>query len=607
MIDSENKTIRTYQDFFDNLPIPLLHLDLSAIVEDHNRILETRRQDPVKQIDPKTLHVMMSKVRFVEANKAALTLYEASDKRALERNMGTIIPEEALSALWNATRLLLDPSSPEVSTLETWNRTLTGQRLEVRLHILPIKERPDAPLRHVRIAVDDLTSLHRMDEQIRLLSTLPEANPDMVLILGCNAKPVYLNPRARAWIKEHQADGEQAIFKLLPPDFEQNECGFCDRQSERQYTTELGEHHYRVKIRPFSGEDRCMVTIADVTDLTHLKEDRDIFAVAMQSSLTPLLITDHRGNILHINRAFEKLYGYSIDEIQGKNPRILNPGRRVYYDLGYSDEAYNTLFSSLWKQVLDPDLARWEGDLINKTKDGRLLYVHMTIAGFKCEQGLISHCIAMSIDITEQKKNEQIARLELYRTIAALAEMRDNETGHHMLRVGAYARILANAIGMNAKFATDIETFAPLHDIGKVGIPDEILRAPRKLSDAEFAIMRNHTMLGHQILAGKKDLEMADEICWAHHERWDGRGYPRGLRGEEIPLSARITAIADVYDALRSKRPYKPAWTHQETVAELFSAKGTQFDPQLISAFMDNESAFDGVYSNPQYEDSLVE
>jgi PAS domain S-box-containing protein len=491
--------------------------------------------------------------------------------------------------------------------METWNRTLSGKRIEVRLHLFSEGSGEGSEPDHVLMAVEDQTSIRSQDERLRLLSALPEANPDMVIIMDCEARILYLNPKARAWLVERNFSGDDAIFRLLPQEYRHNECGTCDRKSERQTNLEFEDRHYRLKIHPFPGQNRCMVTIADVTDLTHLTEDKKLFSEAMQSSSRPIMITDRAGTILHANKAFEDLYGYSIDEVRGQNPRVLNPGRAVYRDLGYSGQAYDELFAGMWKSILDPDTARWEGELVNRAKDGRLIWAHLTMSGVKCSQGLISHFIAMPVDVTEQRKNEQVVRLELYRTIASVAEMRDNETGHHMLRVGAYARILANAIGMNAKFASDIETFAPLHDIGKVGIADEILLARRKLTETEFAVMRSHAVLGHQILDGKPGLEMADEICWCHHERWDGTGYPCGLKAAAIPLSARITAIADVYDALRNQRPYKSAWTHEATLAEMVSASSTQFDPALIDALVNNEAAFEAVFSSPQYEDKPVE
>ena len=551
------------------------------------------------------VRAMMAKVRLLEVNAATLSLYEAPDTAALANRMDQIIPDEALPALMAGTTALFRGQG--LFTMETRNRTLRGKMIDVRLHLFSEGAIDGADVVHVIMAVDDLTSIHSFDEKLKLLSTLPEANPDMVMIMDCESRLRYLNPKTRQWIAERGLQDDNAIFNLLPPDYQHHECGSCDRQSERQSTLRHEGRQYRLKIRPFPGQNRCMITISDVTDLTQMKEERELFSEAMQSSLSPILICDHTGTILHANRAFHQLYGYSIDEVRGKNPRLLNPGREVYRDMGYTDQAYDELFAGMWKNILDPGIARWEGEVINRAKDGRLLWVHLTMSGVRCEEGLVSHIIAMPLDVTEQHNNEQTAKLELYRTIASLAELRDNETGHHMLRVGAYARLLANAIGMNAKFASDIEIFAPLHDIGKVGITDEILLAHRKLNDNEFSIMRSHTVLGHQILAGKKGLEMADEICWCHHERWDGTGYPRGLKGEAIPLSARITSIADVYDALRNERPYKPAWTHEATIREISAGAGTQFDPALITAFLAKEADFEAVYSDPQYQDTVVE
>ena len=605
MPDSVHNDGEFYRLYFDKLPISLWHFDMSAIRRDFGAMAAAKAESPEKPTDPEGVRAMMAKVRVLEVNAATLELYEAPDSAALQAGFGSIIPEEVFPALMQGTKALFGPRGS--FTIETWNRTLRGKRLEVRLHLFSEGSAEGAEPDHVLMAVDDLTSIRASDEKLKLLSTLPEANPDMVVIMDCEARLLYLNPKTRAWLAERNLEGDEAIFSLLPPDYRHHECGGCDRAAERQTTYEYEDRHYRLKIRPFPGQNRCMVTIADVTDLTHMTEERELFSEAMQSSSRPIIITDRDGIILHANRAFEQLYGYSIDEVRGKNPNILNPGREVYRDLGYIERDYEDLFSGMWRSALDPDIARWEGDLVNRAKDGRIVWVHLTMSGVKCEQGLISHFIAMPVDVTEQRQNEQVSRLELYRTIASVAEMRDNETGHHMLRVGAYARILASATGMSAKFSSDIETFAPLHDIGKVGITDEILLARRRLTNAEFSIMRNHAVLGHQILDGKKGLGMADEICWCHHEKWDGTGYPRGLGGEAIPLAARIASIADVYDALRNERPYKPAWTHEATIMEMKAGSGTQFDPGLLDTFLRKERAFEEVYSSPQYEDRPME
>jgi HD-GYP domain-containing protein (c-di-GMP phosphodiesterase class II) len=149
---------------------------------------------------------------------------------------------------------------------------------------------------------------------------------------------------------------------------------------------------------------------------------------------------------------------------------------------------------------------------------------------------------------------------------------------------------------MSGKFCAEMEQFAPMHDIGKVGIPDSILLAPRKLTAEEFAEMKRHTVLGHSIVSGNPEMELAAQIILSHHEKWDGSGYPAGLRGDAIPLPARIAAIADVYDALRSKRPYKTPWPHGEAAAMIAGNAGIQFDPTLVEVFLRLGNIFENVY-----------
>ena len=192
-------------------------------------------------------------------------------------------------------------------------------------------------------------------------------------------------------------------------------------------------------------------------------------------------------------------------------------------------------------------------------------------------------------------------------TLASLAETRDNETGAHILRTQRYVKALAEQLRTHPRFAAtlDEETIdllyksAPLHDIGKVGIPDAILLKPGKLTDAEFAIMRGHAKIGADALAiaekslGENSfLRIAREIALTHHEKWDGRGYPAGLRGDEIPVSGRLMAVADVYDALISKRVYKPAFSHDKAMAIIREGRGSHFDPDVVDAMNAIEATF---------------
>jgi putative two-component system response regulator len=201
-------------------------------------------------------------------------------------------------------------------------------------------------------------------------------------------------------------------------------------------------------------------------------------------------------------------------------------------------------------------------------------------------------------------------------TLASLAETRDNETGNHIRRTQHYVRLLAQYIQLLPRFQHELDDHtvellfksAPLHDIGKVGIPDSILLKPGKLTPEEFEIMKTHTTLGRdaivmaerQLGVPVEFLRYAKEIAYFHQEKWDGSGYPEGRSGDAIPLSARLMAVSDVYDALRSRRIYKPAMPHAEAAAILREGRGQHFDPDLIDAFCALEAQFEEIAARYQ-------
>ncbi|GDY26034.1 HD-GYP domain-containing protein [Agarivorans sp. Toyoura001] len=191
--------------------------------------------------------------------------------------------------------------------------------------------------------------------------------------------------------------------------------------------------------------------------------------------------------------------------------------------------------------------------------------------------------------VKEQTDVINTTRLQIIQRLGRAAEYKDNETGLHVIRMSHYSKILGIAAGMSEPDAEVLMNAAPMHDIGKIGIPDSVLQKPGKLDADEWDIMQSHAVIGGEIL-GEGDsselLDLAKTVALTHHEKWDGSGYPNGLAGEDIPIVGRIVAIADVFDALTSQRPYKQAWPVEKAVDLLKSEAGTHFDPTLVPLFI---------------------
>lgn len=191
-----------------------------------------------------------------------------------------------------------------------------------------------------------------------------------------------------------------------------------------------------------------------------------------------------------------------------------------------------------------------------------------------------------------QERAQQLAETHkaTLRSLCRAAQYRDNETGNHILRIGELAALLAKASGQSAEWVESIRQAAPMHDIGKIAIPDQILNKSSRLTEAERQIMNTHARIGYEILHDFQHaplMAMAAEIALNHHEKWNGNGYPNGLAGEAIPLAARIVALCDVYDALRSVRPYKKPWPLEETWSFIQEQSGHHFDPKLVRVMLD--------------------
>ncbi len=320
----------------------------------------------------------------------------------------------------------------------------------------------------------------------------------------------------------------------------------------------------------------------------------------------PVALVDSCANtILYLNDSYCDLLGRDRAEIIGESwERFTHPE-----DI---ERTYNALAPFLSGQM--PKVSH---DKRYIRKDGHIVWANLTVFRQQDKTPANAH-IVIANNITSLKKKEALLHsrtVELMRTreaifssMAVLSEFRDRETGEHILRTRLYVKLLLENLPGERPFSQRaislIASSAILHDIGKVGIPDTILLKPGKLTESEFEVMKTHTLLGARAIAQTQRsmqndsfLSFAKEIAEFHHERWDGTGYPYGLSGGEIPLTARVMAIADVYDALRSERPYKEASPHGAAVSVIMHEAGSHFDPNVTGVFWDIRDEFERIAS----------
>jgi putative two-component system response regulator len=235
-------------------------------------------------------------------------------------------------------------------------------------------------------------------------------------------------------------------------------------------------------------------------------------------------------------------------------------------------------------------LAHGAKDFVAKPFDAPevVLRIHNLLETRALHRALRQQNAVLEVTVRERTRALEDAQTEVLERLAAAGEFRDDDTGQHTRRVGDGAARLASALGLSAPQIELIRRAAPLHDVGKIGIPDHVLLKPGRLTPEELAVMQTHTTLGARMLAGGNTelVQMAERIALCHHERWDGTGYPRGLAGDAIPLEARLVAVVDVYDALTSDRPYRRAWEVSKVRAHIEEGAGGHFDPLVVAAFL---------------------
>ena len=204
---------------------------------------------------------------------------------------------------------------------------------------------------------------------------------------------------------------------------------------------------------------------------------------------------------------------------------------------------------------------------------------------------LESHNLVLEAKVLERTRELDDTQLEMLQRLAAAGEVRDDDTGQHTYRVGAMAGRLARGVGLGEEEARLIHQAAPLHDVGKIGIPDSVLLKRGALTAAEFDVIKMHTLIGARVLNGGRCqvVNVAERIARSHHERWNGTGYPDGLAGQAIPIEARLVAIVDVFDALTHDRPYRPAWPLPKVLAAIQEQRGQHFEPRIVDAFLEQD------------------
>ncbi len=294
--------------------------------------------------------------------------------------------------------------------------------------------------------------------------------------------------------------------------------------------------------------------------------------------------TDIKGKITYANKKFCDMSGYSQEELLGEAHNIVR-----------DPDIPSSVFKGMWSNLQKGK--SWEGVLRNKKKNDEYYTVEVTISPILNHKGEIEEFIAIRNDITELielQQEIQNTQKDLVYKLGEIGETRSRETGFHVKRVAKYSELLAYYYGLSKKEIENLTNASPMHDIGKIAIPDHILNKPGKLTEEEWSIMKTHSEIGYGLFkdSNKELLQIAAIISYEHHEKYDGTGYPRRLKGENINVMARITALADVFDALGSDRCYKKAWDDEKTFAFIKEQSGKHFDPKLVELFFEHLEEF---------------
>jgi putative two-component system response regulator len=361
---------------------------------------------------------------------------------------------------------------------------------------------------------------------------------------------------------------------------------------------ELGAHGYLVK--PFWPGQLQITTMnalrqreLEIAQRAHSKALEERLQTLMDRAPVPIYIKDRKRRYLLANRVAHEVAGLEPNELVGKTDAAI-----------MSPEA-ERLVAESDRRILDRGETHQAEETLRVGDEERTFF--SVKFPYIDDAGQVAGISGISTDVTDRKHAERLreelaraqaraieeltaSRQETVERLAKALELHDLETGRHVKRMAATAALIAERLGLDRDRVLLLRAAAPMHDVGKVATPDSVLRKPGALTAAEREVMQRHTTVGHEILSDSESelLQLAATIALTHHERWDGGGYPRGLAGEEIPIEGRITAVADVFDALLSDRCYRGARSLDDSVEVIREGRGTHFDPAAVDALLDN-------------------
>ncbi len=481
------------------------------------------------------------------------------------------------------------------------------------------------------------------------LMKYPQSNPNIVMKICNSGEVVFINNIGEQYCEKFGIK-EEECHKLLPDDYLKIINNLIKTNSDISVYKQYEDHIFDYKFTSFFGEDAVFVSGVDVT---HLKRLESIVGNA-NSKMAEIMLFFDQSVELYKNRTFDienqnkkmmdlllkdsaddtadkadyifltgriestKLAGYIYCKEEGK---IKKCPKEILIDSDKDSVAivkgvdggtysnWNDEFTNIedYQELFHPDVREKVGTVSGfatfHSGDVALIAFYKTKYVNKYDLNILksiatySNSLGILLNKSLEVENAFIYTVE---SLARAAEANDDDTGDHILRVNEYSKILAEAVGMDADFVKTIHFSAQMHDVGKIHIHPDILKKPGKLTDEEFKKMKAHPFFGRKILGNSPKLKMAREIAESHHEKWNGRGYPKGLKGEEIPISGRIVNLVDIYDALRQKRVYKPSFSHQKAYEIITEGDGrvnpTEFDPLLLEAFKNIHEKFDDIF-----------